>query len=212
MRLQEFTKGIVKNNAVFFLVLGLCPTLAVTTMVENALMMSLAFAFTMISSNLIISAVKKFIPSEVRLPSYIVIIATMVTVVDLLMAGYSPALYERLGIFVPLIVVNCIILARAEAFASKRSIPDTFLDTAGVSLGFALAIVVVSVIRELSGFGTIVVFGYQIVPTLALSPPIMMILPPGAFITIGVILAILKQTRMYWIPRGMRIYRYISEV
>ncbi|GFP30721.1 Rnf-Nqr domain containing protein, partial [Candidatus Hakubella thermalkaliphila] len=100
MRLQEFTKGIVKNNAVFFLVLGLCPTLAVTTMVENALMMSLAFAFTMISSNLIISAVKKFIPSEVRLPSYIVIIATMVTVVDLLMAGYSPALYQRLGIFV----------------------------------------------------------------------------------------------------------------
>ncbi|GFP23381.1 Na+-translocating ferredoxin:NAD+ oxidoreductase subunit E [Candidatus Hakubella thermalkaliphila] len=196
MRLQEFTKGIVKNNAVFFLVLGLCPTLAVTTMVENALMMSLAFAFTMISSNLIISAVKKFIPSEVRLPSYIVIIATMVTVVDLLMAGYSPALYQRLGIFVPLIVVNCIILARAEAFASKRSIPDTFLDTAGVSLGFALAIVVVSVIRELSGFGTIVVFGYQIVPTLALSPAIMMILPPGAFITIGVILAILKQTRI----------------
>lgn len=196
MRLQEFTKGIVKNNAVFFLVLGLCPTLAVTTMVENALMMSLAFAFTLLSSNLIISAVKKFIPSEVRLPSYIVIIATMVTVVELLMAGYSPTIYERLGIFVPLIVVNCIILARAEAFASKRSIPDTFLDTAGVSLGFALAIVVVSVIRELSGFGRIIVFGYQIVPTLTLSPVITMILPPGAFITIGVILAILKQTRI----------------
>lgn len=196
MRLQEFTKGIAKNNAVFFLVLGLCPTLAVTTMVENALMMSLAFAFTLLSSNLIISAVKKFIPSEVRLPSYIVIIATMVTVVELLMAGYSPTIYERLGIFVPLIVVNCIILARAEAFASKRSIPDTFLDTAGVSLGFALAIVVVSVIRELSGFGRIIVFGYQIVPTLTLSPVITMILPPGAFITIGVILAILKQTRI----------------
>lgn len=196
MRLQEFTKGIVKNNAVFFLVLGLCPTLAVTTMVENALMMSLAFAFTLLSSNLIISAVKKFIPSEVRLPSYIVIIATMVTVVELLMAGYSPTIYERLGIFVPLIVVNCIILARAEAFASKRSIPDTFLDTAGVSLGFALAIVVVSVIRELSGFGRIIVFGYQIVPTLTLSPVITMILPPGAFITIGVMLAILKHTRI----------------
>lgn len=196
MRLQEFTKGIVKNNAVFFLVLGLCPTLAVTTMVENALMMSLAFAFTLISSNLIVSAIKRFIPSEVRLPSYIVIIATMVTVTDLFMAGYSPALHQRLGIFVPLIVVNCIILARAEAFASKRSIPDTFLDTAGVSLGFALAIVVVSVVRELSGFGTIVVFGYQIVPTLTLSPATMMILPPGAFITIGVILAILKHARI----------------
>lgn len=194
MRLQEFTKGILRNNAVFFLVLGLCPTLAVTTMVDNALMMSLAFAFTLLSSNLIISAVKRFIPSEVRLPSYIVIIATMVTVVDLVMAGYSPTIHQRLGIFVPLIVVNCVILARAEAFASKRSIPDTFLDTAGVSLGFALAIVVVSVVRELSGFGTIVVFGYQIVPTLTLSPPIIMILPPGAFITIGVILAILKHT------------------
>jgi electron transport complex protein RnfE len=196
MRLQEFTKGIVRNNAVFFLVLGLCPTLAVTTMVENALGMSLAFAFTLISANLIVSAIKKFIPSEVRLPSYIVIIATMVTVTDLFMAGYSPALYQRLGIFIPLIVVNCIVLARAEAFASKRSILDTFLDTAGVSLGFALAIVVVSAIRELSGFGTIVIFGYQIVPTLTLSPPIMMILPPGAFITIGVILAILKHTRI----------------
>jgi electron transport complex protein RnfE len=196
MKYQEFTKGIVKNNPVFFLVLGLCPALAVTTMVDNALMMSLAFAFTIISSNLIVSAVQKLIPGEVRLPSYIVIIASVVTVVDLIMAGYAPAIHHRLGIFVPLIVVNCIIMARAEAFASKRPIGDTFLDTAGMSVGFALAIIGVAAIREFSGFGSIAVFGYQIVPTLTRSPALMMILPPGAFITIGVILAILKHRRI----------------
>jgi electron transport complex protein RnfE len=196
MKCQEFTKGIVKNNPVFFLVLGLCPALAVTTMVDNALMMSLAFAFTIVSSNLIVSAVQKLIPGEVRLPSYIVVIAAVVTVVDLIMAGYAPALHLRLGIFVPLIVVNCIIMGRAEAFASKRSIRDTFLDTAGMSVGFALAIIGVAMIRELSGFGGIAVFGHQIVPTFTQSPALMMILPPGAFITIAIILAILKHRRI----------------
>jgi electron transport complex protein RnfE len=165
-------------------------------MVDNALMMSLAFAFTIVSSNLIVSAIQKFIPPEVRLPSYIVVIAAVVTVVDLIMAGYAPALHLRLGIFVPLIVVNCIIMGRAEAFASKRSIGDTFVDTAGMSVGFALAIIGVAAIRELSGFGGIAVFGHQIVPTFTQSPALMMILPPGAFITIAIILAILKHRRI----------------
>lgn len=196
MKLQEFTKGIVKKNAVFALALGLCPTLAITTSVENALGMSLAVVFVLISSNLIISALKHFIPQEVRIPCFIVIIASLVTVIDLLMHGYSPTLYKNLGIFLPLIVVNCIILGRAEAFASKRSVSDTFLDAAGISVGFALAIISVSAIRELLGSGAIVIFGYEVVPAFTSSPAAAMILPPGAFLTIGILLALLRRAKV----------------
>ncbi len=196
MKFQEFTKGIIKNNAVFALALGLCPTLAITTSVENALGMSLAFAFVLISSNLIISALKRFIPQEVRIPCFIVIIASLVTAIDLFIHGYSPTLYEHLGIFLPLIVVNCIILGRAEAFASKHSVPDTFLDAAGVSVGFALAIISVSAIRELLGSGTIVIFGHEVVPAFTSSPAVAMLLPPGAFLTIGILLALLKRAKV----------------
>ena len=196
MKLQEFTKGIVKKNAVFALALGLCPTLAITTSVENALGMSLAVAFVLISSNFIISALKRFIPQEVRIPCFIVIIASLVTVIDLLMHGYSPTLYKHLGIFLPLIVVNCIILCRAEVFASKRSVSDTFLDAAGISVGFALAIISVSAIRELLGSGAIVIFGHEVVPALTSSPATAMVLPPGAFLTIGILLALLRRAKV----------------
>jgi electron transport complex protein RnfE len=193
MKLQEFTKGIVKKNAVFALALGLCPTLAITTSVENALGMSFAVAFVLIFSNLIISAVRGLVPRKVRIPCFIVIIASLVTIIDLFMHGYFPTLYKRLGIFLPLIVVNCIILGRAEAFASKRSVFDTLLDAAGISVGFALAIILVSVIRELLGSGKIVVLGHEIVPAFISSPAAAMILPPGAFLTIGILLALLRR-------------------
>lgn len=193
MKLQEFTKGIIKNNAVFALALGLCPVLAVTTSVENALGMSFAVAFVLISSNLIVSALRGFIPREVRIPSFIVIIASLVTIIDLLIHGYSLTLYKNLGIFLPLIVVNCIILGRAEAFASKRSVPDTLLDAAGISVGFAIAIISVSAIRELIGTGGIVIFGHEIVPTLTSSPVGVMVGPFGAFLTIGILLALLRR-------------------
>lgn len=193
MKLQEFTKGIVKKNAVFALALGLCPTLAITTRVENALGMSFAVAFVLISSNLIISGIRGFVPRKVRIPCFIVIIASLVTIIDMFMHGYSPTLYEHLGIFLPLVVVNCIILGRAEAFASKRSVPDTFLDAAGIGVGFALAIILVSAIRELLGSGKIVLFGYKVVPAFISSPAAAMILPPGAFLTIGLLLAFLKR-------------------
>lgn len=193
MKLHEFTKGIVKNNAVFALALGLCPTLAITTSVENALGMSFAVAFVLISSNLIISVLRGFIPRQVRIPSFIVIIASLVTIIDLFIHGYSLTLYRNLGIFLPLIVVNCIILGRAEAFASKHRAPDTILDATGISVGFAIAIISVSAIRELIGSGKIVIFGYKIVPAFTSSPAAAMLLPPGAFLTIGILLALLKR-------------------
>jgi electron transport complex protein RnfE len=193
MKLQEFTKGIIKYNAVFALALGLCPTLAITTSVENALGMSFAVAFVLISSNLIISGLRNFVPREVRIPSFIVIIASLVTIIDLFIHGYSLTLYKNLGIFLPLIVVNCIILGRAEAFASKRSVPDTLLDAAGISVGFAIAIISVSVIREFFGTGSIVIFGRDIVPAFTSSPATAMLFPPGAFLTIGILLALLRR-------------------
>ncbi|MEM2672229.1 MAG: electron transport complex subunit RsxE, partial [Candidatus Hadarchaeales archaeon] len=144
MKVQEFTKGILKRNPVLGLVLGLCPVLAITTKVENALGMSLAFTFVIVLSNLLISSLKKFIPRDVRIPTFIVIIASFVTIVEMLIHGYSPPLYEQLGIFLPLITVNCIVLGRAEAFASKRPVSETLLDTLGMSVGFALSIIVIS--------------------------------------------------------------------
>lgn len=196
MKIQEFTKGILKNNPVFYLVLGLCPALAVTTSVENALVMSAAFLFVIVPSNLIISAVRGWIPKEVRIPCFIVIIATFTTIVDLFIRGYLPRFYEVIGIFIPLIVVNCIVLGRVEAFASKKPVSDTILDAAGMGIGFALAIIIISAIRELTGAGKIVVFGYTLVPSLTPSPAMAMVLPPGAFITIGIVLAFFKRRKL----------------
>lgn len=193
MRLQEFTKGILKKNPVLGLVLGLCPTLAITTRVENALGMSLAFTFVIVLSNLLISLLKRFIPRDVRIPTFIVIIASFVTIVEMLIHGYSPSLYEQLGIFLPLITVNCIVLGRAEAFASKRPVSETLLDTLGMSVGFSLAILVISFLRELFGTGKVVVFGHQVIPGILSSPPVGMILPPGAFLVMGILLAVMKK-------------------
>lgn len=192
MKLDELTKGVFKQNPIFYLVLGLCPTLAVSTRVDNALGMSLGVFFVLVCSNVIISLFKHRIPPQVRIPCFIVIIASFVTIVDLFMHGYAPELHERLGIYLPLIVVNCIILGRAEAFASKKSVFDSFLDAVGMSIGFMLAIVGIAICRETLSSGKIAIFDYTIVPTFTQSPSVMMTLPPGAFLTIAVIMAMIK--------------------
>jgi electron transport complex protein RnfE len=192
MKLDELTKGVFKQNPIFYLVLGLCPTLAVSTRVDNALGMGLCVFFVLAGSNVIISIFKHRIPSQVRIPFFIVVIASFVTIVDLLMHGYAPELHERLGIYLPLIVVNCIILGRAEAFASKKSVFDSFLDGVGMSIGFMLAIVSIAICREALSTGKIAIFDYTFVPTFTQSPSVMMTLPPGAFLTIAVIMAMIR--------------------
>ncbi len=193
MSLKEFTKGILKENAVFALALGLCPVLAITTRVENAIGMSFAVLFVITFSNLIVSLIKDYVPERVRIPSFIVIIATLVTVVDLTIHGYSIQLYRNLGIFLPLIVVNCMILGRAEAFASKNTMLDSISDALGMGVGFAFAIILVSAVREFFGTGKIVVFGHTVVPKVMGNPANGMILPIGAFLTIGLLLGILRR-------------------
>ncbi len=145
---ENLTRGIIKENPIFVMMLGMCPTLGVTTSAANGLGMGLATLFVLILSNCAISLVKNLIPGTIRIPSYIVIIATFVTVVDMLMAAYLPALHARLGIFIPLIVVNCLILGRAEAFASKNNVKQSFLDAVGMGLGFALALTILGTVRE----------------------------------------------------------------
>jgi len=183
--IKEFTKGIYSENPVFKQALGLCPVLAVSNSVENGLGMGLAATFVLICSNVIISLIRKSVPAKIRIPVYIVVIATFVTMIDLSMAGYFPDLHKKLGIFVPLIVVNCIILGRAEAFAGKNNVWLSFLDGLGMGIGFSFALILLGVIRELFGNGSL--FG---VPMLggSFEPVLIMILPPGAFLTIGFVL------------------------
>ena len=196
MKVNELIKGVLRNNPVFYLVLGLCPTLAVTTSIENALVMGGAVLFVIVPSCFIASAIRGRVPREVRIPCFIIIIATFVTIVDLIIHGYLLELHRILGIFVPLIVVNCVIFARVEAFASKNPISSSLLDATGMGIGFALAILLISAIRELIGTGKIVIFGYTLIPSLTASPATVMILPPGAFITIGVLLAFFKRKKL----------------
>jgi len=181
----EFKKGITFDNPTFGLVLGLCPTLAVSTSVVNAIGMGAAATFVLLGSNIFISSLRKFFPKEIRIPCFIIVIATFVTIVELIMKAYFPALSKALGIFIPLIVVNCIIMARAEAFASKNSILPSIFDALGMGMGFTLALVIISAIRELLGTGAILGFpllkGYD--------PILMMILPPGALLTLGLLIA-----------------------
>jgi len=188
---NEITRGIFKENPTFRLVLGMCPTLAVTTSLENALGMGLAAAFVLVCSNAAISSLRKFIPGPVRIPCYIVVIAAFVTVVDLLLQAYLPALAESLGIFIPLIVVNCIILGRAEAFAAKNSVLYSIADGIGMGAGFTLALALIASIREIIGNGTITVWG-SIGATLHSNGILLFILPAGGFITLGLILASLN--------------------
>ncbi|MFQ5721925.1 MAG: electron transport complex subunit RsxE [Candidatus Aminicenantales bacterium] len=187
---QEFIKGLWKENPIFRQLLGMCPTLAVTNAVINGLAMGLATAFVLIFSSMVVASIKKLIPSQVRIACYIVIIATFVTMADRFLAAFFPPISKSLGPYVPLIVVNCIILGRQEAFSSKNSVGRSLLDALGMSLGFILALLILSTIREILGAGTF--FGHQIMG-LWFKPWIIMILPPGAFITLGILIAISLQ-------------------
>lgn len=188
--LQEITKGFVKENPVLRLILGTCPTLAVTTNIENGIGMGIAATFVLIGSNVAISALRKFIPDKVRIPAFITIIAGFVTIVQLLLKAFVPALDKSLGIFIPLIVVNCIILARAEMFASKNAVGASALDGLGMGLGFTSALIVMGAIRELLGNGTLL--GNPIPVLMAggtIEPILILILPPGGFFVFGLLVA-----------------------
>jgi electron transport complex protein RnfE len=182
---KNFSKGFIRENAVFALFLGLCPTLGVTTSAINGLAMGLATTFVLVMSNLVVSLIKSLIPDKVRIPSFIVIIATFVTVVELVMKGYVPALFDALGLFIPLIVVNCLVLGRAEAFASKNSIWTSLVDGMGMGLGFTMALTVLGAVRELLGSGAF--FGLKLISGDAL---LLFILPPGAFIALGYLIVL----------------------
>ena len=179
---ENLTRGIIKENPIFVMLLGMCPTLGVTTSALNGLGMGLATLFVLLLSNIAISCVKSFIPSQVRIPSYIVIIASFVTVVDMLMSAYLPVLHSQLGIFIPLIVVNCLILGRAEAFASKNNVLQSIYDAIGMGLGFTLALCLLGMIREILGSGAI--FGYRFLPEDA-DTILLFIMPPGAFLALA---------------------------
>lgn len=179
--------GIVADNPVFIQMLGMCPTLAVTTSAVNGIGMGLATTAVLLGSNIVISALKNFIPSKIRIPAFIVVIATFVTIVGLLMKAFVPALDQALGLFIPLIVVNCIILGRAESFASKNSVVKSIADGIGMGIGFTVALCILGSIREIIGAGTI--FGAAIFGS-AYQPALIMILPPGAFLVLGLLLAL----------------------
>jgi electron transport complex protein RnfE len=191
MRWQTFTNGIIRENPVLILMLGLCPVLATSATARDALGMGLAASFVLISSNIVVSMIRRVVPSEVRIPVFILVISTFVTVVDYVMHAYQPDLHRMLGVFVPLIVVNCVILCRAEAFASKHGIFNSILDGLGMSIGFILAISIMGIIRELLGNGTI--FGQVVLGQgFHKSPVLFMILPPGAFLLIGILKGIIN--------------------
>jgi electron transport complex protein RnfE len=183
-KLNLITRGIIKENPVLILVLGLCPSLAVTTSAINGIGMGLATTFVLLCSNSLISLLKSVIPNKVRIPAFIVVIATFVSIVDLLMQGYVPALAESLGLFIPLIVVNCIVLGRAEAFASKNSLFDSFLDGLGMGIGFTFALFLIGSVREILGSGSI--FDYKFMEN---SEILIFVLAPGAFFVMGFIIA-----------------------
>ncbi len=191
--MKILTQGLVKENPVFVLLLGLCPTLGVTSSAINGMAMGLATMAVLVCSNVIISAVKKIIPDKVRIPAFIMVIASLVTIVEMLMNAYTPALYAVLGLFIPLIVVNCIILGRAESFASKNGVFFSFLDGVGTGLGFTLALTLLGGIREILGNGSL--FNISFIPE-NFSPALIFILAPGAFITIGFIIATQNYVKM----------------
>jgi electron transport complex protein RnfE len=187
LKIKNFTQGLIKENPIFVQLLGMCPTLAVTTSAENGLGMGLATTAVLVAANIVISMLRSVIPNKIRIPAFIVVIASFVTIVGMVMEGFVPALYDALGLFIPLIVVNCIILARAESFAFKNGVGDSLLDGLGMGLGFTLALVILGSVRELFGVGSI--FGVQILGAFY-KPAIVMILPPGAFLALGLLLAI----------------------
>ena len=187
-QLQNFTKGFLKENPILVMILGACPTLATTSSMVNGIGMGLATTFVLLGSNTVISLMKNVIPDKVRIPAFIVVIATFVTIVDLVMQAYVPSLYETLGIFIPLIVVNCIVLGRAEAFASKNSVWSSVVDGAGMGLGFTAALGVLGAIRELLGGGAIAGFKF-----ISGDGILVFILAPGAFIALGYLIAVVNR-------------------
>ena len=187
---QNFTKGFFKENGVFVLLLGMCPTLGVTTSAVNGFGMGVATTFVLVMSNTVIAMTKSFIPDKVRIPCYIVIIASFVTIVDLIMSAYLPDLHANLGIFIPLIVVNCIILGRAEAFASKNTVLSSFVDGLGIGLGFTMALIMLGAIREVLGSGAL--WGHSFITGDGI---LVFVLPPGAFIALGFLIALVNQLR-----------------
>jgi len=198
---KELIKGLWTENPVFRIVLGMCPILAITTSVNNAIGMGLAAMFVLICSNTAVAAVRNIVPGKVRIPCFIVIIATFVTVVDLLMNAFTHELHKALGIFIPLIVVNCIILGRAEAFASKHSIWLSIADGIGMGLGFTLALIVVAAFREILGNATLL--GYAVGHYQA---ALLMVLPPGGFLTLGCLLALMNHIQAFLALRSGRAY------
>ena len=190
-QLQNFTKGFFKENAVFTLLLGMCPTLGVTSSAINGLGMGLATTFVLIMSNIVVSLVKDLIPDKVRIPAFIVIIASFVTVVELAMQAYLPALFESLGLFIPLIVVNCVVLGRAEAFASKNGFLSSMIDGAGMGLGFAMALTMLGAVREFLGSGKM--FDMVIFPEQY--GMLVFVLAPGAFIALGYLIAVIDKLK-----------------
>lgn len=185
-RMKTLTNGIIKENPVLVLLLGMCPTLGVTGSAINGMGMGLAATAVLICSNMAIALLKNVIPDKVRIPAFIVVIASFVTIVDLSMGAYLPELYAQLGLFIPLIVVNCIILGRAEAYASKNSVLDSAIDGIGMGLGFTLALTILGAIREMLGAGA--VFGFKFIPESA-DGMLLFIMPPGAFIALGFLIA-----------------------
>ncbi|MFQ5681053.1 MAG: electron transport complex subunit RsxE [Candidatus Omnitrophota bacterium] len=187
----EFTKGIVRDNPTLVLFLGLCPTLAVSVSVVNALGMGAAATFVLLGSNTIVSCLRRVIPERIRIPCFVVIIATFVTVAEMMMKAYLPSLSRSLGIFIPLIVVNCIVLGRAEAFASRNPLGHSICDALGMGCGFTLALILISAIREIIGSGKI--FGLVLCP--AYEPAAIMVLAPGALLTMGFLAGLVKFMR-----------------
>lgn len=188
-QLQNFSKGLIKENPVFILLLGLCPALGVTTSAFNGFGMGLATTFVLTMANFIISLLKNVIPSSVRIPSFIVVIASFVTAVDLLMSAYAPDLHAQLGLFIPLIVVNCVVLARAEAFASKKDVLSSIIDGLGIGVGFTFALTLLGAVRELLGSGSI--FGLSLLPQ-GTDGILVFVLAPGAFIGLGYLIVIMN--------------------
>jgi electron transport complex protein RnfE len=187
---ERIRNGIITENPIFVQVLAMCPTLAVTSSVENGIGMGLASTVVLIGSNLFISILRKVIPDKVRIPAYITIIAAFVTLIQFLLQGFVPALYNSLGIFIPLIVVNCVILGRAEAYAAKNKAFPSIFDAIGMGLGFTIALAILGAIRELLGAGSI--YGFNVFGS-SYEPAIIMVLAPGAFITLGILMALLNQ-------------------
>lgn len=190
--MRQFVSGIIDNNPTLVQLLGMCPTLATSTSLENAVGMGLAATAVLAASNVVISLLRKFIPQKIRIAAYVVIIASFVTVIDLLMQAYLPELSKSLGLYIPLIVVNCIILARAEAFASKNSVLPSFVDGLSMGVGFTLALSAISIVREILGNGTL--YGISLFGS-GFQPAAIMIMAPGGFLTLGLIIALVQKLR-----------------